>query len=284
MKRWSFGALLAAVALCGACAVTDYPVIFDARGADSGVGQSFYDKAYILPTSQVATLWDDGSDELYSSVTQDWRGDQWIYTYNNFDATAAVMLLDQTYCDPTRQGDCAIVTAWNPDLPNAYPHGDQGSGYNNVDDVFDYVPGADCSGYRSLSMLTTFPQRIGECGSGIWADKQGAAYEFGQLSRADFRGKEYYHLPIDNSIASFAVTGEDGFRTTMPVFGRYNGYIDEQLRLVLPMSPNVRFQLRWLDGFVKAHGSYIDVNATYGALTANFKINVTTVQNALERL
>lgn len=281
MTRWSFAALLGAVAMCGACAVTDYPVIFDARGPDQGPAQSFYDKAYIQPTSQVATFWPDGSDELYTLVTQDWRGDQWLYTYDNFDPSGALWFLDQTYCDPTRQNDCAITTAWNPDLPTAYPHGD---GSNSVDDPFDYTLDTSCAGYRSLSMLYTFPLRLGECGSGIWADKQGAAYEFGQLERVNFRGNEYYHLPIDNSIASFAVTGEDGIQTVMPVFGRFNGYIDEHLRLTFPVTPNAKFQLRWLDSFVKTHGSYIDVDATYGALTANFKINVTTVQNALERL
>jgi hypothetical protein len=59
MRKLVFAAL--AVVVMAGCAVTDYPVIFDSRGADGdGVLQSFYDKAYIIPTSSVATIWDDG--------------------------------------------------------------------------------------------------------------------------------------------------------------------------------------------------------------------------------
>ena len=76
MKKLLLIALLAAFSL--GCAVTDYPVIFDTRGADSnGVMTGQYDLAFII-TSQVATIWDDGSDELFTLVSQDWKGDQWL--------------------------------------------------------------------------------------------------------------------------------------------------------------------------------------------------------------
>jgi hypothetical protein len=267
------------------CAITDYPVIFDTRGADlGGVMSGQYDEAYIVPSGQVATIWSDGSDELYTLVVQDWKADQWLYTYNNFDASGALNFLAQTYCDPTRQDNCRIASAWNPDLPTLYPHGDQGAGYNNVDDPFDYVADFNCNGARSLSLLVSYTSRIGECGSGVWADKQGAALEFSNLERVNFRGKEYYHLPIDSSVASFSVRGQDGATSPMPIYGRFNGYIDEQLRLAIPVTPNAKYQLRWLGNWVNNHGSYLDMDLTYGALTANFKVNVTTVENALDRL
>jgi hypothetical protein len=132
--------------------------------------------------------------------------------------------------------------------------------------------------------MVTFASRVGECGSGAWADKQGLAYEFGQLEQATFRGRDYYHLPIDNSIASFALGGADGSQTVMPIFGRFNGYLDDKLRLALPVSPNAKLQLKWLDSYVKTHGNTIDMNVTYGALSSNFKVSVTNVQNALNRL
>jgi hypothetical protein len=267
------------------CAITDYPVIFDTRGADdNGVMSGQYDEAFIIPSMQIATLWSDGSDELYTLVVQDWKADQWLYTYNNFDSSGALNFLAQTYCDPTRQDNCRISTSWNPDLPNAYPHGDQGAGYNNVDDVFDYTADNSCLGYRSLSLLVSYTSRIGECGSGVWSDKQGAALEFSTLERVNFRGNEYYHLPIDSSVASFSVRGQDGATAPMPIFGRFNGYIDEQLRMAIPVTPNAKYQLRWLGNWVNNHGSYLDMDLTYGALTANFKVNVTTVENALDRL
>ena len=267
------------------CAITDYPVITDTRGADfGGVMSGQYDEAYIIPSGQVATIWADGSDELYTLVVQDWKADQWLFTYNNFDASGAINFLAQTYCDPTRQDNCRISTSWNPDLPNAYPHGDQGAGYNNVDNVFDYTVDTSCLGFRSLSVLVSYTSRFGECGSGIWADKQGAALEFSRLERVNFRGNEYYHLPIDSSVAAFNVRGQDGAVSPMPIYGRFNGYIDEQLRLAIPVTPNAKYQLRWLGNWVNNHGSYLDMDFTYGALTANFKVSITTVENALDRL
>ncbi len=279
MKKVLFTALLAVFSL--GCAITDYPVIFDSRGADGdAVMQGQYDLAYIMPSSQVATIWDDGTDELFTLVSQDWRGDQWLKTYNNFDPTGMVLFLDQTYCDPTFDSSlCAIATAWNPDLPNAYPHGDQGAGYNNVDNVFDYIYDPSCSGARSLSLLVSYTSRIGECGSGVWADKQGAAYEFSILDRVNFRGQSVYHLPIDNSIAAFSVNGHD-----MPIYGRFNLYVDDRLRTMVPMTPNARYQLNALDRAVQRDGNFLDIDMTYGSLTANFKVYVSSVQGALERL
>lgn len=280
MRKLLCTAFLAAVVLSLGCAITDYPVITDTRGADAnGVMVSFYDKAYIIPSGQIATLWADGSDELYTLVAQDWKGDQWLYTYNNFDPSSAFNFLEQTYCDPTRQSNCAAVVAWNPDLPG-YPYG---SG-NEVDDVFDYVWDTSCSGARSLSLLVSYSSRpLGECGSGIWADKQAAYYEFANLETVNFRGNQYYHLPIDNSVASFSLTGQDGATGTMPVFGRFNAYIDSKLRMALPVTPNAQFQLRWINNWVASHGNYIDMDVTYGSLTANFKVNVTSVENTLGR-
>lgn len=285
MRKLLCAAFCAAMVFSFGCAITDYPVITDTRGADANaVMQSFYDKAYIVPSGQVATIWSDGSDELFTEVTQTWEGDQWLYTYDNFDASGMINFLDQTYCDPTRQSDCWITKAWNPDLPNAYPHGDQGAGYNNEDNVFDYFLDFSCQGARSLSLLVSYTSRIGECGSGIWADKQAAGYEFSTLDRVNFRGQEYYYLPIDSSVASFSVTSTDGATSVMPIYGRFNGYIDEKLRMVFPITSNAKYQLRWLGNWVNEHGSYIDMTMTYGSLTAGFKINVNSVENALDRI
>ncbi|MCU0224900.1 MAG: hypothetical protein MUF27_12720 [Acidobacteria bacterium] len=278
MKKLLLIALLAAFSL--GCAITDYPVIFDTRGADAdGVMTGQYDLAYIV-TSQVATIWDDGSDELFTLVSQDWKGDQWLKTYNNYDPSGIINFLDQTYCDPTFDSSfCAIATAWNPDLPNAYPHGDQGAGYNNVDDVFDYVLDLNCNGARSLSLLVSYTSRYGECGSSVWADRQGAAYEFSLLEKVNFRGQSVYHIPVDSTVATFTVNGAD-----LPIYGRFNMYMNDKLQVAFPVTPNARYQLNAIDRVIQRDGHFLDVNMTYGSLNANFKVNVTTVQNALDRL
>ncbi|MBP7148963.1 MAG: hypothetical protein KBD01_15640 [Acidobacteria bacterium] len=270
MKKVLLAAVLAALSL--GCAVTDYPVIVDSRGADDdGVAQGQYDLAYIAIPSQIATIWDDGSDELFSLVSQDWKGDQWLKTFNNFDPTATILFRDQTYCDPNYDKSlCPLSVAWNPDTAD--------------DDPFDYTFDPSCSGARSLSMLAQYTSRYGECGSGWMADKQAALYEFSQLQTVEFMGKQVYHLPIDASVASFQFTGEDGIVGDMKVFGRFNAYIDQHFRTAFPMTPNARYQLRALDQWIKAHGHRIDVDLTYGSLSANLKISVTSLQAALDRL
>jgi len=287
MRRVLVLSFLAAVVLSLGCAVTNYPLIYDTRGADANVLlQSFYDLAYIVPTSQVSTIYPDGADELYTEVSQNWTGDQRLKTYDNFDPSAMGLTLDQTYCNPTTWNNtCVIYFAQNPNLPDYDPTLGPPPGPNGTfDDIFDGTLDTTCTGARSLSMLQSVDTRVGECGSGIFADKQAAAYEFSTLDQVTFRGKSYYHLPIDGSMATFALTAADGTNSTMPVFGRFNGYVDDRFRMVLPVTPNAKYQLRWISNWVNTHGSAIDANVTYGSLNTNFKLNVTAVNNALDRL
>ncbi|RMG45947.1 MAG: hypothetical protein D6718_06355 [Acidobacteria bacterium] len=287
MRKLAFTAFIAAVVLSLGCAITNYPVMFDDAGPwDDATVDSFYDKAYIIPSGQVATIWSDGSDELYTEVAQDWKGDQRLYTYNNFDPSASVLWLDQTYCDPARQDNCSIWTAWNPDLPDAYPTAPTGQSGDPSphDDPFDGVPGTTCPGYRSLSVLVSYGSRIGECGSGLWLDKQAAADEFSRLGTTTWRGEAVYHLPFNSSIASVQVTGANGNSDIMPIYGSFNGYIDSRLRVAVEMTPNAKYELRWLSNWLRQNGSFVDVTVTYGSLTANWKANIWSVDNALNRL
>jgi hypothetical protein len=81
------------------------------------------------------------------------------------------------------------------------------------------------------------------------------------------------------SVASFALNGTD-----FPIYGRFNFYLNDRLQLLLPVTANARHQLEALDRVVQRDGHFLDVDVTYGPLTANFKVTVTTVQNALDRL
>jgi hypothetical protein len=84
---------------------------------------------------------------------------------------------------------------------------------------------------------------------------------------------------VDSTIAAFSVNGKD-----MPVYGRFNLYVDDNMRTVIPVSSNARYQLNALDRAVQQDGHFLDVDMTYGSLSANFKVYVNTVQNALDRL
>ncbi len=244
------------------CAVSDYPVIFDTHGpwADTVLtGQ--YEQAFLIPEAQTAIEYPDGSDELFCTVAQDNMGDQWLYTYNNYDPSAAVRFLDQTYCDPTRQDGCAIITAWNPDLP--------------TDEMFDYTFDETCPGARSYSILVAYGSRLAECGSGVMNDPQAAAYEFAELERSTYRGRPVYVLPFDHGVASFVLTAYDtGATTEMPLYGRYTTYLDEELRLIAPYAPNLEYQKRFLRRFADANGERVELEVTYGALRASFDLKL----------
>ena len=152
---------VALIGLSLGCHVTDYPVIFDSHGPyDNNVMTGQYDQAYIIPSASVGTIWSDGSDETYTLVQQDWTGDQWLRTYNNYDPTASLIFLDQTYCDPIRQPGCAAMVSWNPNLPNCDSYGNTPP----CDRIFDYSFNPECSGARSICYEISMSSRIGECG------------------------------------------------------------------------------------------------------------------------
>jgi hypothetical protein len=277
-------ALLGFLCVTAGCTYTEYPVIFDSRGPyDNNVLIGQYEQAYIIPTGQVATIWDDGSDETYTLVQQDWTGDQWLRTYNNFDPTASVIFLGQTYCDPTRQSDCEESVSWNPNLPSC----ENRDNPHPCDDIFDYTVDystSGCSGARSLCVAIAASSRIGECGSGLARDRQGLAAEFTQLASTTFRNRPAYALPMDSNVMSVRLTARDGASALMPIFGRYEAYLDEQLRFMTQVSSNVRYQIRWVQNWTRAHGSEADMLVTYGSFQATVPAAFRNLDQVLDRL
>ncbi len=274
-------AFLGLICLTVGCDISDYPVIFDSHGPyDNNVMTGQYDQAYIVPSATVATVWSDGSDETYTVVQQDWTGDQWLRTYNNYDPTASVIFLDQTYCDPTRQPGCAPMSSWNPNYPSCYDTGNS----RPCDDIFDYNFAYGCSGARSLCFSIGMSSRIGECGSGLWGDKQGLAAEFAQLVQTSFRNRSVYALPMDSQVMSVQLTARDGASAQMPIYGRFEAYLDDRLRFMTQVSPNVRYQVRWLQNWTRVHGKETDVLVTYGAFQAPFRVAFHHLDEVLDRL
>ena len=257
MKKLLYIALVAALAASFGCAITDYPIITDDRGDYSGIIRTAH-KAYVTPSGQVATIYPDGSDELFTLVYQNQYGDQKLYTFNNFDPTGSVSFLDQTYCDWQFE-DCELTRAWNP-IQN--------------DDVFDYEFFTDCSGARSLSLLLSVGSRIGECGSGIWADKQAAFAEFAELDVVTFQGNEYFSLPLNGRNTSITISSHmDGSVSNMPIYGQFQGYVDNSLRLALPVTPNAKYQMKWFANWIANHGPENEIALTFNGLQATFDVH-----------
>lgn len=127
------------------CAITDYELMSDSY---SGEIINTNGKADIIPSSQVATIWPDGADNLFSMVDQKADGDRTITTYNFF-TTDGTYFFDTTYCSPDWTG-CAIWTAPDPEVGDV--------------DSFDGAWNQNCAGSRSLGYLVATTRYYGECG------------------------------------------------------------------------------------------------------------------------
>jgi hypothetical protein len=260
MRKLLYATLIAAlVATAFGCAITNYPIITDDRGDFSGIVRTGH-KAYVEPTSQVATIYSDGSDELFTLVYQNQYGDQKLYTFNNFDPTGAVSFLDQTYCD-WRYNGCEITRAWNP-------HQDNGQ-----DDPFDYEFFPECSGARSLSTLVDQGSRLGECGDSLFEkNSQDMAAEFANLSTTSFRGEEAYVVPFSAANTDITLSAQNDVTTSMPVLGQIDAVLTNDLQLVVPMVPNLRHNMQWLSNFVSQNGDRANLTVQYGSLSGNIDL------------
>ncbi|MFN7964371.1 MAG: hypothetical protein U0V87_01615 [Acidobacteriota bacterium] len=149
-----------------------------------------------------------------------------------------------------------MVRAWNP-------------AQSNVDDPFDYEFFPDASGARSLSLLVSNSSRVGECGDGLFnGQKQALMGEFANLATTTWRGGNAYIVPMsaDNfSITLFARSGASG---SLPIFGQYTAFLNERLQMAIPVTPNARHELRWLQNWVSQNGSRFNATVSYGSLTA----------------
>ncbi|MFN7966183.1 MAG: hypothetical protein U0V87_10900 [Acidobacteriota bacterium] len=254
MKRGLVGLVVLAALFPVSCAITNYPVITDDRGDFSGVIRTGH-KAYIRPDpfGSVATVWSDGSEELFTMVSQNNYGDQVLYGFNNFDPTASVIFLDQTYCDWRYEG-CEFLRAWNP-------HQD------NIDDIFDYEYFPDCSGARSLSDLVSYSSRLGECGDGLFAGNQDLAAEFANLATTTWRGGTAYIVPCNANTMSITLDG-----TQLPIYGQVNSMLTPDLNFVSSITPNVRHSLRWLLNWTEQHGPITPATIRYGSFSMDVSI------------
>ncbi len=255
MKKLLFALFALAMIASLGCAVTDYPFITDSRGDYSGLIRTAH-KAYIVPSAGVATIYPDGSDNLFSMVLQNQYGDQTLYTFNNYDPTASVLFLDQTYCDWRYEG-CEIFNAWNP---------------RQNDDVFDGQMFDDCSGARSLSLLLAMGTRNGECGDTIWSDQQSLASVFADLDTTTWRGGSAYVVPVHAGNTNVTLTSVAGTTESAPIFGNFTGFITEDLNIAVPMTPNARHELNYVRGWVAANGNQASVAITYEGVSTEVPV------------
>jgi len=153
MRSVQIATFLISLAAGFGCAITDYklPITDDDgfRGSSSGDGPlvDTHGKAKIYESSQIATLWPDGSDELINFIDQKADSTATLTTYNNHSTGVEPTYHTNLYCNTGWSG-CAIFTA--PDV--------------NDENLFDGRLNTSCAGARSLSLLISTGRYYGECG------------------------------------------------------------------------------------------------------------------------
>jgi hypothetical protein len=169
MKPSVYGIFLLVLLAGFGCAITDYGVINDNDQGNQALPEpsapncepncvrgifgcicptSTNGPAHIKETSQIATIWPDGTDELINFVDQKVDGTATLTTYNNFSTGGEPTFHDDLYCNPSWVG-CSIFTASD----------------DNDSQLFDGTSNANCSGARSLSILLSTGRYYGECGN-----------------------------------------------------------------------------------------------------------------------
>lgn len=145
MRKLFYAGFCLVLAIGVGCAITDYELMYDSY---SGEIINTNGKAKLIPSSQVALIWSDGADNLFSMVDQKANGDRTLTTYN-FYTTDGTYFWDTMYCSPDWTG-CSIWTAPDPEVGDVDP--------------FDGSWNQNCSGSRSLYYLVATTRYYGECG------------------------------------------------------------------------------------------------------------------------
>lgn len=193
------------------CAITDYETITDntqfvnalfsdkdiaqGKAPEDGFTVDTNGQAHIIETSQIATIWPDGTDELLVFVDQAANGDRALNTYNNFNTADQSTFHDDLFCNPDWAG-CAVWAANDSGTLAAAG----GGGFGNPQ--FDGVGDENCLGFRSLSLLAATSRYGGECGNVI----------FGDTDSDDGAGDGYANPSIADRVAwlNMGVVGEYG--------------------------------------------------------------------------
>lgn len=248
------------------CAITNYGIIVD---NDQGNGSSqdvvnTNGKAHILESSQIATIWSDGTDEIFTHIDQASDGTAVLTNYNNF-SSGSIIFHDDTYCNPDWNG-CSIFTA--PD--------------NNDANIFDGSFNTNCSGARSLSVLLSTGRYYGECGRGntSLADRM-AFMNLGQLvNMMGMEGLAYTATAQNTTILASNAGGSQilPFAGAIPV----TFFANDRLGVVDFTNPLLRSLTDQISNFINATGSpQVNFTITYNGIS--FEHNTEIIEDALNR-
>ena len=149
MRKALYSAFCFLLAAGFGCHISNYGIITDnnqSNGSGGGIVNTT-GKALIKESSQVVSIWPDGTDETINFVDQMSDGTATLTTYNNFSTGSEPTFHDDLYCNPDWEG-CSART----------------SPYNNVANLFDQRFNFNCSGARSICITLSTGRYYGECG------------------------------------------------------------------------------------------------------------------------
>jgi hypothetical protein len=244
------------------CAITNYELIVDndqVKQGSSGTVNT-QGKAHVIESSQIATLWPDGSDETIFFVDQKASGDRTLTTYNNFSTAAGPTFHDDLYCNPDHQG-CAITTADDPEVGDV--------------DIFDYSFNPNCSGARSLSLLLGTTRYYGECGRGkLDLASRIALGNMGRIGTAI--GSEGLFYDLNRSNLTISLDNNAGFVSNLPVTADFSAFltVGGQRKMVLDLTNPLLASMgrSYADFLANNATGMTTVTVTYNGISASSQI------------
>jgi hypothetical protein len=263
MKKVLYLGFCLVVAMGFGCAITDYELITDNDQTSNGQGSGVINtngKAK-LSSAQVATIWPDGTDELFSMVDQKSNGDRTITTYNNFSTGDQPTFLDDFYCNPDWQG-CAIWTAPDPEVGDV--------------DSFDGQWNSNCFGSRSLSYLLGTTRYYGECGRAkIGLSDRISLMNMGRMATRN--GMEGLLYEMNRNNTTLIMDNNAGVATSLPITGDYSMFVNfrGKGRIALdfsnPLAANVG---RSLADFSRTYGTgHHTLTLSYNGISTSWEVS-----------
>ena len=205
LLTFGFGFAFAASMLTGfGCALTNYDLITDnnVSGPVNTVGN-----AHVNQSSQIASIYPDGTDNLIWYVDQKANGDQKLSTVNfHANYPAENPFVDQLYCTPDWSG-CKVVTANNPGVEDGQD--------------FDYNANPSCTGYRSLSLLVSTTRYYGECGRAQTTNRATQMLTLANgMTPVEVNGKTWLHSNLSALNTSLVLNNRNGSLYALPIISQ----------------------------------------------------------------
>lgn len=238
MKKLFLFAAVVALTMGFGCALSNYALITD---NDQGGTVNTNGKAYIKPSSQIAFIYPDGTDNETWWVNQATNGDRVLDTINFHRALTESPFKDDLYCSPDWTG-CSVVTCQDPET--------------NDTNIFDYKFNTQCSGARSLVYLFSTSRYYGECGR-TKADRMTTMLNLmNQMTPVTINGNTWLHGVVNSTNFTTILDNNNGATAAFSPAGDINVYVNARHQAKVDLTnPVLRQSFQQVRSWVNGHPS-----------------------------